>query len=63
LVNLFKGCGCGQRPQILYAIANFDSQTALPFGGLNTMAKANATATEKRYSTQTALLFAPDNLM
>ena len=28
LVNLFKGCGCGQRPQILYAIANFDSQTA-----------------------------------
>jgi len=23
-----KGCGCGQRPQMLYAVANFDSQMA-----------------------------------
>ena len=38
LVNLFKGCGCGQRPQKLYANANFRQPNGLPFSGLNIMA-------------------------
>ena len=28
LVNLFKGCGCGQSPQILSVYETNDSQTA-----------------------------------
>ena len=39
LVNLFKGCGCGQRPQNFMLSQFLDSQTACVWR-LNIMAKA-----------------------